>query len=26
VKYCIPVHDKTLLWLNWVNCWKLLKT
>lgn len=25
VKYCIPVHDKTLLWLNWVNCWELLK-
>ena len=26
VKFCIPVHDKVLLCLNCVNCWKLLKT
>lgn len=26
VKLCILVHDKmALLWLNVVNCWKLLK-
>lgn len=26
VKFCIPVHDKILLCINCVNCWKLLKT
>lgn len=25
VLYTVPVHDKFLLWLNLVNCWKPLK-
>ncbi len=25
VKFCIPAHDKFLLCINCVNCWKILK-
>lgn len=26
VKICVPLHDKILLCINLVNCWKILKT
>lgn len=26
IHICVAVHDKVLSWVNYVNCWKLLKT